>query len=184
MSAEYPWGQANLEQRFIKALRRKTDPAVVELGTLRWSEHPTHHATWLPDGATHTKVDIGAGIDVDVVADAHDLPFDDDSFDAYIAVSTWEHLKHPWIAAQEAHRVLRPGGILYVATHHTFPVHGYPSDYCRWTDEGLRALFEWAGFAVTGADFSYPCTITPPSDVVWNPAAPAFLNVAVYAEKP
>jgi len=172
------------EQRFIAALHQRTAPKVLELGTRRWNTtRSTHHAAWLPADATHVMSDVTDGLDVDVVADAHTLaPFAAKTFDAVIAVSVWEHLQHPWVAATAAARVLKPGGLLYVATHHTFPVHGYPSDYTRWTDEGLKALFDAPLWDVNLAGYSYPCKIVPPADVtVWNTAAEAFLNVDIYA---
>lgn len=175
-----------VESLFRKSLNSIVSPRVLELGTLQWTVGTsTHHRSWLPDDATHVKSDISAGIDVDVPADAHDLaPFQDGEFDAFIAVSVWEHLRKPWIAAMAAHRVLKPGGIIYIATHHAFPVHGYPSDYCRWTDEGLKGLFDEPEWKNAKASFSYPCKIVPPKAVkVWNAAAPAFLNVDLFAEK-
>lgn len=161
-------------------------PKVLELGTLQWVDGvSTHHAEWLPEGSVHVKADIMDGNDVDVVVDAHDLSvFSDNEFDAFIAVSVWEHLRKPWIAAAEAARVVKPGGIIYIATHFTFPVHGYPSDYCRWTDEGLKSLFDEPEWNSQQADFAFPCIIKPPREVKsWNTQAQAYLNVAIFAVK-
>lgn len=161
---------------------------VLELGTLQ-SEPPrsTHHGEWLPNDVRHVKSDVEAGPDVDVVADAHALldVFEPERFDAAIAVSVWEHLRYPWECAAQLFAVLRPGAVAYIATHHAFPVHGYPSDYTRWTDDGLAALFEWAGFRVLAKSYAYPCRIQPPIEVTrWNSAAPAFLNVDVCVRVP
>lgn len=175
----------NVEQHFLKTLHKLTQPKVLEIGTLRWNPNvSTHHGAWLPHDATYVKTDIGEGIDVDIVSDAHDLaPFKDNEFDVLIAVSVWEHLRKPWIAADACARVLKPGGLLFIATHHTFPVHGYPNDYCRWTDEGLKALFDAPTWTNQMSELKFPCTITPPAGTVWNPAAPAFLNVDLFAIK-
>lgn len=175
-----------VEKIFRNKLNTLKAPKVLELGTLQWVKgKSTHHGVWLPQGSTHVKSDVAAGEDVDVVSDAHDLfPFQNEEFDVLIAISVWEHLRKPWLAAAAAHRVLKPNGLLYVATHHTFPVHGYPSDYCRWTDEGLKGLFDSPEWVNQQASHSYKCTIVPPPEVkVWNPAAPAFLNVDIFAQK-
>lgn len=165
---------------FLEAVEAMGAPDVLELGTLRWEKNrPTHHRSWVPSAGSYVMSDVTPGEDVDVVADAHDLkPFEDSSVDALIAVSVWEHLRHPWVAAAAVERVLKPGGVALIATHHAFPVHGYPSDFSRWTDVGLAALFEWVGLETLRCDLMYPCRIIPPREVTrWNKAAPAFLNV-------
>ena len=168
---------------FLHELGQLTAPRVLELGTLQSEPgRSTHHAAWLPEGSTHVKSDIEAGPDVDVVADAHDLEsvFGREAFDVLIAVSVWEHLERPWIAARELHAIMYEGAIAYICTHQTFPIHAYPSDFFRFSDDGLAALFDWAGFEVLAKSYAYPCTIVPPPEItVWNPAAPAFLNVDV-----
>ena len=47
--------------------------------------------------------------------DAHDLPFDDDSFDAVVCGFGLMHLPQPDVALREMHRVLQPGGRLGIA---------------------------------------------------------------------
>lgn len=48
------------------------------------------------------------------VADATDLPFEDGSFDAVTATQVYEYVEDLPKALAEAHRVLRPGGRLFV----------------------------------------------------------------------
>lgn len=161
---------------------------VLELGTKRSDpSFPTHHAEWAPD-ARWTKSDFEDGQDVDKVADAHFLQevFSPQAFDFVLAVATWEHLRWPWLAAESAWQVLaarnylqNPSrGLCYVVTHQTFPIHGYPSDYFRFTTEGLASCMEWGGFKTLKTGYQYPAQIVPPSEVTrWNGAAEAFLNV-------
>lgn len=173
----------SVSNRFREEVSKLQAPRVLEIGTMRQHDAPTHHAAWLPEGSTHIKSDIEMGLDVDVVADAHTLtPFADAEFDAFIAVSTWEHLERPWVAAEQAARVLKPGGLLYVATHQTFPIHGYPYDYFRFSDMAMKVLFGPPLFSYVEAEYQYPAVITPPKQVTrWNTAAPAFLNVDCFA---
>lgn len=175
-----------VETEFKKELHLISNPVVLELGTMRSNPNvATHHKLWLPDVSTHVKSDVFDGIDVDIVADAHTLePFDDNYFDAVIAVSVWEHLARPWIAAEAVHRVLKPNGLVYVATHQTFPIHGYPSDYFRFTTEAMKILFGEPLFKDCVTSYQFPCSIKPPAEVTrWNPAAPAFLNVDCFSRK-
>ena len=80
---------------------------------------------WLAQhGCRYRGVDIShsavaqaraAGLDASVIGDAGDLPFDDNSFAGLLAVEVLEHLFEPQQAAAEFHRVLKPGGILFVS---------------------------------------------------------------------
>jgi SAM-dependent methyltransferase len=77
-----------------------------------------------------------------VTADLHVLPQDwARRFDALVAVAVFEHLERPWIAAKEVARVLKPAGWCYISTHQTFPLHGYPSDFFRFSKEALALIF-------------------------------------------
>lgn len=173
-------------EQFIRSLRAKPHPKVVELGTRRWDpDLVTHHEHWAPHAVEYVKVDVTDGPDVDVVADAHNLPGEwEGCFDAVIAVSVWEHLERPWAATIEAARVLRPGGLLLIVTHHTFPEHGYPEDFWRFTTGALQLLFHDAGLDVEQVGETFPVTITPEANVArWNPTAPAWLCVSGFASK-
>jgi SAM-dependent methyltransferase len=164
-------------------------PHVLELGTRRWDpDFPTHHQEWAPSGVRWTMADAMTGDDVDEIADAHDLcrVWLPGSFDAYVAVSLFEHLERPWIAAASAAEVLRPGGWLYVATHQTFPLHGYPRDYFRFSREALAVIFADAGFDQIHTGYRYRCTIEPPPEVTrWNraPDVESWLNVEITARR-
>ena len=87
------------------------------------------------------RVDVTQTPHVDVVADAHDLPFKDNSIGALYATAVFEHLHSPWIAAQEVWRVLKPGGYALVDCNFVFPYHGYPAVYFNASIEGMRRIF-------------------------------------------
>lgn len=85
---------------------------------------------------------------VNVVADAHHLPLRSDVAGLVVLVEVLEHLQEPQRALDECYRVLRRGGVLGITTPQYWHVHGYPSDYYRYTDAGLRWLCQRAGFTV------------------------------------
>jgi SAM-dependent methyltransferase len=77
----------------------------------------------------------------DVSADAHHLPFRDGVFDAVVTFNTFEHLHNPFQAAREIHRVLKPGGRLFLHTAFLQPLHEAPHHYYNATEFGVRRWF-------------------------------------------
>jgi len=89
-------------------------------------------------------LDVALGKGVDVVGDAHDLPFEGEKFDMILCTEVLEHLHTPHLAIAEMERVLKPGGTLILTTRFVFPLHDVPNDYFRYTKYGLRHLLqEW-----------------------------------------
>jgi SAM-dependent methyltransferase len=87
-----------------------------------------------------TNADIKMGKGVDIVADAHNLPFSDDTFDAIIMQAVVEHLHSPNQAIDEAYRVLKKGGYIYLEVPFLQGFHADPHDYQRYTLKGLEKL--------------------------------------------
>ncbi|MDE2363471.1 MAG: class I SAM-dependent methyltransferase [Hyphomicrobiales bacterium] len=88
------------------------------------------------------NLELSQYVTTDVVGDAADLPFRDNSFDGVISIAVLEHVKNPFICAAEISRVIKPGGWLKCCVPFLQPLHGYPHHYFNMTHEGLRTLFE------------------------------------------
>jgi len=88
------------------------------------------------------NVDCAKYPGVSVVADARNLPFEDNSIDAVICESLLEHVKDPQVVINQIYRVLKPGGMIYISTPFIIPFHSSPYDFYRWTDAGLRELLK------------------------------------------
>ena len=97
------------------------------------------------------NVNIGLFPNVDVVADAYELPYADGVVDAVHCEAVLEHLEFPETAVREMYRVLRPGGRLFAATPFLQAFHGYPDHYQNFTRTGHVRLFERAGFTILSA---------------------------------
>ena len=99
---------------------------------------------------THPKainVNIGQFENVDIVADANDLPYRTDSVDAIVCEDVLEHLQHADAVIQEFHRILKPGGVVFSTTPFLISYHGYPNHYQNFTGQGHADLYARNGFA-------------------------------------
>jgi SAM-dependent methyltransferase len=182
-------------EKFVAAASEvRADERVLEVGTKQSVEgrvtHVHRHFERVPRD-NYTMADVEEGSDVDIVADLHRLPAEwTNRFAAMVAISVFEHLERPWIAAREVARVLKPGGFCYIATHQTFPLHGYPSDFFRFSKEALKLIFEDAGLQVIEVGYENRTKISVADEVVplayqetWNAAFPSYMAVNLFARK-
>ncbi|MFQ5753884.1 MAG: class I SAM-dependent methyltransferase, partial [bacterium] len=79
---------------------------------------------------------------VDIVGDAHQLPFREKSFDLIIITAVLEHVKYPIKVVHEIQQCLRIGGTVYAEIPFLQGFHSDPHDYQRYTTLGLKTLFE------------------------------------------
>jgi SAM-dependent methyltransferase len=85
---------------------------------------------------------------IDVVGDATAIPFKDASIDAILCLNVLEHIQEPNALLEECFRVVTPQGQLFITVPFGLGFHMCPYDYYRFTEYGLRYLFEKAGFTV------------------------------------
>jgi SAM-dependent methyltransferase len=97
-------------------------------------------------GGRYVGLDVAAGPNVDIVSsDPYAFPLHAESYDVVISGSTMEHVPAIWRWVPELVRVLRPGGLLAIVTHWSFPEHRYPVDCWRIMPDGMRYLFDETG---------------------------------------
>jgi SAM-dependent methyltransferase len=94
------------------------------------------------------NVNIGPFANVDVVADAHHLPYADASVDAIFCEAVLEHLAQPHEAVKEMLRVCRSEASVYANTPFMQAYHGYPNHFQNFTLSGHEQLFANGGFNV------------------------------------
>ena len=76
------------------------------------------------------------------------IPRPDGFFNGVICNAVLEHVQDPDAVVKEFHRVLAPGGHLCLTVPFMQPEHLDPTDYQRYTRDGLKLLVERAGFSV------------------------------------
>lgn len=76
----------------------------------------------------------------DIVCSTLRLPFQDASFDAVISQAVFEHLPNPFFTASELHRIIKPGGLVYIDTAFMQPLHGDPNHYFNMTKRALQLI--------------------------------------------
>jgi glycosyltransferase involved in cell wall biosynthesis len=138
---EYIWGgglrqEATALQAFVESFGLK-DKRILEIGCGR-GDFQGIVENWI-------GVDIAYSVRGHIkkpftVASANALPFYNESFDALWSITTLEHVPEPEHALSEIIRVLRPGGVAYLA----------PAWHCRpWAAKGYHVRpwsdFDWMG---------------------------------------
>lgn len=87
------------------------------------------------------EIDVSFGQRVSLICDAHDLPFEDGTFDGVVAQAVLEHVVDPMRCVSEIYRVIKPEGLVYAETPFMQQVHMGRFDFTRFTHLGHRRLF-------------------------------------------
>ena len=86
--------------------------------------------------------DVYLSKSVDIISDAHYLPFNDGEFQGVWIQAVLEHVVDPQTVVKEIHRVLGKNGIVYSETPFMQQVHEGAYDFTRYTVLGHRYLFK------------------------------------------
>lgn len=143
--------------RELCALVQKVLPLegpVYEVGS--YQVQPAHFSDMRPlfPGQAYIGLDVRPGPGVDAIVDIHEPPIQDDMAGVVLCLDALEHIERPWAAVEQMHRILRPGGVLVLATVFNFEMHDRP-DFWRFTPAGLEVLmrsFAWVYTGQTGGD--------------------------------
>ncbi len=83
---------------------------------------------------------------IQLIADLAALPLREGAFDAVLNIQVLEHVKDPELVVAQLHRVLKPGGRLYLTAPQGWAEHQQPHDFYRFTSYSLKHLLVQAGF--------------------------------------
>ena len=96
-------------------------------------------------------LDMVPGRNVNVVANSHSIPYDNDYFDAVCCLEMLEHDSNFFQTMAELYRVLRPGGIMMLTARAIgYEQHDYTHDYWRFTQDGFRLLLGAYSYSTVG----------------------------------
>ncbi|MGV8934671.1 MAG: methyltransferase domain-containing protein [Gallionellaceae bacterium] len=88
------------------------------------------------------------GLNADIVADLNKhLPIDNEVADSVVSFQVLEHLSEPQIMLNEAFRILKNNGKIFISVPFQWHVHEEPWDFFRYTKYGLIHLLTKSGFA-------------------------------------
>jgi len=82
----------------------------------------------------------------EIIWDGRVIPLREGSIDSALLTEVLEHCPDAEGVLREVHRVLRPGGFLFVTVPFIWPIHTVPHDEFRYTPFSLLRIFKRAGF--------------------------------------
>lgn len=127
------------------------DASVLEVGSL--DVNGTVRDLFTGD---YVGTDMRAGAGVDVVCDAHDLPYGDE-FGVIVCTEMLEHDSQPWVSLAKMHQAGRKDAHLILTCRGydergCFPLHDYPSDLWRFSGEGIEHLLGHTGWTLVAVE--------------------------------
>lgn len=94
------------------------------------------------------RYDDESRTNVHIYSPLHEIPRADGYFDAVLCNAVLEHVSNPVAVVDELARVTRPGGHLIITVPFMQPEHKVPTDFQRYTEDGLVLLLTNAGLEV------------------------------------
>jgi SAM-dependent methyltransferase len=148
--------QLNYARHFIQSQPQR----VLEVGSKDYGSTQNFRDVFKAE--TYVGLDMEPGPGVDRVHDLTTGTGGLGQFDLIICCSVLEHVRKPWLMAENLTSLLAPGGTLYLCVPWVWRYHAYPDDYFRFSWRGVESLFDrlqWSNFhySSTKATEFWPC---------------------------
>jgi len=135
---------------FISTHRKQCQGSFLEVGSHDYGSTQNIRRIFAGDdyaGEDYIGIDINDGANVDLVLDLTqsfekiDKALGGRRFRTIFCLSVLEHCDQPFVMAEHMSQLLAPGGRIFISVPFAWKFHGYPSDYWRFTHEGVKKLF-------------------------------------------
>jgi len=141
-------------RKLLKYINKDSKILIIGGGTIGGGISDFHN--WCKNNNLEiNSLDVYFSENINVIADAHYLPFPENYFDIVIIQAVIEHLVNPKRVLDEAFHSMKINGVIYAETPFLQPVAEGPYDFHRYTHSGHRLLFskyeELSSGYVTGA---------------------------------
>jgi len=96
------------------------------------------------DRGAYYTFDVKDGNGVDYVGDAHKMAENFQWFGRWsfiICTNLLEHVRRPWVVAEQIYKIMKPGGIVVATVPWEYPPHPDPVDMWRMSEGALQSLF-------------------------------------------
>ena len=119
----------NFKKLYLDPIQTEKHIHVVELGSLSINSNVKK---FFDSKFKYTSLDIVKEPNVDLVLDdPYTLPFENNSIDVVISISTFEHTDLFWLSYLEILRVLKPTGLFFLNVPSNGHYHRHPGDSWR-----------------------------------------------------
>ncbi len=118
---------------------------ILEVGSRDYGNTPDFRSMF--PGYEYVSVDMQEGKGVDLVIDLTDdlntirEDLGKKRFKTIICFSVLEHCRDPFKMCRNIMQLLETNGVVFISVPFSWRIHGYPSDYWRFTPEGIKVLF-------------------------------------------
>jgi SAM-dependent methyltransferase len=145
---DHDWYSLMQLRRGIEAVLRQGDllrPGV-RVADLGCGDRP-YEPLFRARGVEYVACDLDGDVDVRIEP-GKPVGLPDGSCDGVVSFQVLEHVWDLDWYLGECRRLLKPGGWLLLSTHGTWLYHPHPTDFRRWTRDGLVAELQSRGLAV------------------------------------
>jgi SAM-dependent methyltransferase len=140
---------SNRGEEFIKLVRKRFATSPLRVLDVGCGAMPYREIFIRSEDVEYVGADVpSTGIKPSIIIDpkSQRIHAPDASFQGLVHFQVMEHVPDYVRFLSECWRLLEPGGVMLLTVPFAFEFHGVPSDYRRWTNEGLKFDLEQAGF--------------------------------------